>query len=203
MTPPNTAVSTDAIQQADQFFNSKEFIKALVLYSQVLHTIQNADLDTIERVLILSSLKNKVQLCKWYLRDMQTIHTHLGCILYHLQRMDEEMVSDLLNDAFTYQEMKKEEFIHKLSLAFHQFKEKGNTYLDRSEGFCNAQICNYKKSGFLFKGDTTEHYMALIFEVKDEQVVDIYECSNFKCKEVVLKKQFQIYVDEKEEDLPF
>ena len=44
-------------------------------------------------------------------------------ILYFLQRMDIEMINDILDDGRTYQGFRKSLFIHKLGNAFDEFIE--------------------------------------------------------------------------------
>ncbi len=123
------------------------------------------------------------------------LKTQADAILYFLQRMDIEMVNDILDDNRTYQDFKKYIFIHKLGNALDEFIGAGDTFLNCYSGFCNAEICNYKCSGFSFIGNNSKNYFDLIIDIKGGIVHDIYECSEFKNLETGFQKKQRIKID--------
>jgi len=122
------------------------------------------------------------------------LKTQADAVLYFLQRMDIEMVSDILDDDRTYQDFKKYIFIHKLGNALDEFIAAGDTFLNCYSGFCNAEICNYKCPGFSFIGNNSKNYFDLIIDIKEGVVHDIYECSEFKNLETGFKKNKRIKI---------
>lgn len=120
-------------------------------------------------------------------------------ILYFLQRLDIDMVDSILNNEYTYQQHQKSIFIEKLDVAFDEFLNAGDTYLNRYNGFCNSKTCNHKCKGFSFVGNKSGNYFDLIMDIKDGVVMDIYECINFKCETKSVKKNECIEIDKFED----
>lgn len=116
-------------------------------------------------------------------------------IVYFLQRVDIEMINDILDDDKTYQDKDKSVFIHKLGIAFEKFIEEGDTFLHRYAGFCNRQDCNFKCTGYSFIGNNSGNYLDVIFIIKEGIVHDLYECTGFKLLEQGIVKKERIYID--------
>jgi hypothetical protein len=129
------------------------------------------------------------------------LNTPEDAVLYFLQRLDIDMVSDILDDNRRYQNFEKSFFIEKLKVAVDEFIEAGDTYLNRYKGFCNSKSCNYKCKGYSFVGNNSNNYFDLIFDVKDGVVKDIYECINFKCDIRGINKSEHIEIDKR--GMPF
>jgi hypothetical protein len=123
------------------------------------------------------------------------LKTQADAILYFLQRLDIEMIDMILDENRTYQDFEKSLFIKKLGYALDKFSQKGNTYLNRDEGYCNSESCNFKCKGFSFIGNKSGHYFDLIVDVKDGAVLDIYECNSFECSNNNEGKLYKIYID--------
>jgi hypothetical protein len=113
--------------------------------------------------------------------ELSTLNTQSDAVLYFIRKLDVGMVSDLLDDKRSYQDMPKFRFINKLEVALDKFIDAGDTWLEHSEGCCDSTDCNFKSSGYRFVGNTSRMYMDLIVEVKDGMAVDIYECTQFLC----------------------
>lgn len=95
----------------------------------------------------------------------------------------------------TNQGFKKNIFIHKLGVAINELIATGDTFLDCYRGFCNAEDCNYKCTGFSFIGNKSKNYFDLIIKIQDGVVDDMYECSEFKNLETGFKKQQRIRIN--------
>ena len=204
MSPDNLQINTDEIRKGNTFFNEGEYDKADACYRTALSELYHNDAEQRHTSILVSELRHKIDRCKWFKRDKEQVHTHLGCVLYYIQRLDIEMVSDLLDDKRTYQDMKKEVFIEKLAVAFDTFREMGDSYLNRSEGCCNAPTCNYKKNGYSLRGTRSNAFMDLIFETENDLITDIYECTEFKCKNTCPQKGHRIKINLlDDDDLPF
>ena len=121
-----------------------------------------------------------------------SLHTQADAVIYFFQRLDVDMISDILEDNRTYQEFVKSLFVHKLGNAFDEFIKAGDTFLQCHTGFCNSKICNYKCNGFSFTGNFSGNYLDMIIEIKDGIVQDMYECSEFKMQENDIKKNERI-----------
>jgi hypothetical protein len=62
-----------------------------------------------------------------------SLASQLDAVLYFMQRMDEDMLKLILEDCYTYQDYDKRTFLKKLSNAFDEFHDKGDTYLGSAE----------------------------------------------------------------------
>ena len=131
-----------------------------------------------------------------------SLATQLDAVLYFLQRLDIGMLKLILEDYFTYQDYDKKTFLKKLSNVFDEFLGKGNTYLNIFEGKCNSAACsNLNCKGFSFVGNKTNHYMDLIFQIKENKISDIYECYDFQNENDTILKKGKIIIDS--QDIPF
>ena len=99
--------------------------------------------------------------------------------IYFLQRLDVEMVNDILDDR-TYQGFEKSIFINKLTIAIDEFIDCEDTFLDCYAGSCNSKDCNFNCAGFKFIGNKSGKYVTLIMDIKEDKIMDIYECGNMK-----------------------
>lgn len=122
------------------------------------------------------------------------LHTQADAIIYFFQRLDIDMISDVLEDNQTYQDFEKPLFVHKLGNAFTEFMKAGDTFLLCHTGFCNSKLCNYKCNGFSFTGNFSGNYLDMIIVIKDGIVQDMYECSEFKMQIKGIDKKNRILI---------
>lgn len=189
------------IAKGDNYFYDSKFQEAESCFQAALYSLSRYQGYTSYPFMLENKLKDKIQLCRWSIRDAQELNTHLGCVLYHLQRFDIKMVADLLQDDLTYMDCTKDVFIEQLSSVLKYFEEDGDTYLNRIPGYCDSKDCNYMKAGFSFVGNKSKQYMDLIFEIENDLIADICECTEFKCSEMSFDGRFKITVDKN--NLPF
>ena len=123
------------------------------------------------------------------------LKTQADAVLFFFQRLDIDMLNLLLEDNRTYQIYDKPLFIKKLGNVFDEFIQSGNTYLNKHEGFCNSESCNFKCNGFCFIGNKSGHYFELIIDIKDGVVHDMYECASFESCNQNLEKSYKIGID--------
>lgn len=117
---------------------------------------------------------------KVVIKKHNNLKTQADAILYFIQRLDIDMVNDILDDSHTYQDFEKWLFIHKLRNALDKFLDAGDTFLNCHRGFCNSELCNYRCTGYSFIGNKSKNYIDLIIDIKKGVVHDMYECSEFK-----------------------
>ena len=125
------------------------------------------------------------------------IDTQADAVVYFIQRLDVEMVKDILDER-TYQGFKKSIFIEKLGVAVDEFIESGDTFLDSYNGYCNSKDCNFKCKGLKFIGNKSRKFMGLIFEIREDKVIDIYECGNLKTETETEKPGVRVMVNKYE-----
>jgi hypothetical protein len=189
------------IAEGNQFLQDGKFREAEKCFQSALDNLYRYNGNELYPTLIFLGLKNKIQFCRRNIFDVKELNTHLGCVLYHLQRFDIQMVSDLLQDDITYMEYSKNVFVEKLSIALQEFRQHGDLYLERISDYCDSNMCNHKKVCYTFIGNKSKLYMALIFVLENGLIADIYECTKFKTNRKYLNLQFKIIVDDK--NLPF
>jgi hypothetical protein len=125
------------------------------------------------------------------MKKVSEIKNHFDAVLYFIQSLDIEMVDLLLDDTLTYQDMNKDIFVNKLDDLFIEFIEGGDTFLkttiqlDTTNGFCGSAVCCFKCMGFSFVGNKSGNFIDLIFEIEEGKVIDIFECTYFKTKDIL------------------
>lgn len=123
------------------------------------------------------------------------IKTHADAVIHFIKNLDIDMVDDLLDEKYTYQDLKKNIFIQQFSLAFDDFIAAGDTQLQVSKGFCNEVICSNQCSGYRFSSFRSGLYFDLIIDIKDGWVKDIYECKSFTCSAADLRVKKRVLID--------
>lgn len=104
--------------------------------------------------------------------------------LYYMSKMDADMINLILDDNKTYQDAKKEVFIEKLSEALSTFIAKGDTELNVVKGECQNDKCHKGCAGYAFIGNCSDYHLDLIIEGAQNEILDMYYCSDFKsCSE--------------------
>ncbi len=121
------------------------------------------------------------------------ISNQTQAIQHFIEKLDIEMVDAFLDNDKTYQDFEKYLFICKLQQAFATFTDLGDTHLFAVAGSCNS--CDKNKTGYTFIGNKSNNYMSIIFDTSENKINDLYECSDFKCKQSNLKLKARIYID--------
>ncbi len=107
--------------------------------------------------------------------------------------MDIDMIDAILDKDITYQNFEKPVFISKLQNAFDILKSNGDTELFIIHGSCNS--CNKCDTGLSFVGNNSGNYIDLIIQIKDDKIVDLFECTSFLNTDNNLKKNKRIDID--------
>ena len=123
------------------------------------------------------------------------LKTQLDAVVYFIQKLDIDMVNEILDDELTYQDFEKAMFIHKLGVAFDEFKSVGNESLEVSYGMCDSIKCSYGCPGYQFVGNHSPFFFELIFIHKEGQIQDIYECVDFKAEKSSNRLEDRIEID--------
>jgi len=123
------------------------------------------------------------------------IKTHADAVIHFIKNLDIDMVDDLLDEKYTYQDLKKNIFIQQLSVAFDEFIAAGDRQLEVSNGFCSLFICNNQCSGYRFSSARSGLYFDLIIDIKEGQVTDIYECKSFSSLAADLRVKKRVLID--------
>jgi hypothetical protein len=123
------------------------------------------------------------------------IKNHADAVIHFIKNLDIDMVDDLLDEKYIYQDLKKNIFIQQFSVAFDEFIAAGDTQLQISKGFCNEVICNNQCSGYRFSSCRSGLYFDLIIDIKEGQVTDIYECKSFACSTADLRVKKRVLID--------
>lgn len=118
--------------------------------------------------------------------------TRLEAIIYFWAHLDIEMIDSFLKIDRTYQDFPKYLFVSKLIKAFEQFEKSGDKVLTLHKGGCAG--CSKGCRGFTFLGKQGD-YMDILFLMEDDEIKDIYECSNFVNDEPVLNKLSKVDID--------
>jgi hypothetical protein len=123
------------------------------------------------------------------------IKTHADAVIHFIKNLDIDMVDDLLDEKYTYQDLKKNIFIQQFSVAFDEFIVAGDRQLEVSNGFCNEVICNNQCSGYRFSSTRSGLYFDLIIDITEGQVTDIYECKSFSSLAAGLRVKKRVLID--------
>jgi len=121
-------------------------------------------------------------------------------IVSSFEKMDIGMLQMVLDDDKTYQNAHKVVFLAKLDKVFNEFQSNHDTCLKAYKGKCVGNCPNKGINGFSFFGNTTKNHLDLLFEEKENEIVDICCCTDFEIEaniEVKNKKvSFDMYHDE-------
>lgn len=120
----------------------------------------------------------KTKSCSLFQPIAYELNTHAKAIRHFFETMDIEMIDAFLSDDYTYQDVKKQVFLNNLDTIFDKFKLGGDTKLIGFEGACNS--CIRGKFGYTFVGNISLNYISIIFDIKDDKIIDLYDCSSFK-----------------------
>lgn len=107
--------------------------------------------------------------------------TYLHTILRAFIAMNIDGLRLYLKDEYTYEEAPKEIFLDKIADIFETHRNLGDTHLQLYTGACNGKTCdNCGKRGYRLVGNRSKNYIDLIFEMKGEDITDIYSCEEFQ-----------------------
>lgn len=98
-------------------------------------------------------------------------------IRYFIQKMDIEMLDDILDDKVSFGDFSKSKFLTVLQGMFTKLNASGDTHLIPKKGVCTH--CLKGKKGFTFKGNNSNFHFILIFNHLDEGKLDLRECRSF------------------------
>jgi hypothetical protein len=131
---------------------------------------------------------------------MKSNPTHKkNLILDSFCKMNIGMLSVLLDDDKTYDDAEKEVFLAKMEIIFEQFRNDGDSELIPSRGNCGSKKCSSAGcSGYAFEGNLSGMFMALIFKETEEDVTDIFQCSQFETPTEIGDEQLTYYIQEDE-----
>ena len=169
-----------------------EFFKILLLkgdypklFPKNVTQFNEADLDVFMNA-VKSNSCAKHELISYELKNQAL------AIKYFFERMDIEMIDAFLSDEHTYQDADKRTFISELSNVFNRFIDAGDSQLIAFEGACNS--CIKGKFGYTFVGNKSYNYLSVIFDIKDDKIIDLYDCTNFKIRigNLELNQKFSI-----------
>ena len=117
------------------------------------------------------------------------LETQAEAVIYFLKDWILEWSVNILDDNCTYQDFEKYIFIHKLGNALDEFIAAGDTFLNCYSGFCNAEICNYKCSGFSFIGTTPKITLILLLTLRMAEFMIFMNVRNQKFGNRISEKE--------------
>ena len=102
-------------------------------------------------------------------------------IVQSISEMNTLGMVSLLNEDALYGGMVMYKFMSLVHNKFEDFKKNGDTILLVNLGNCNGCLSGSKNdSGFSFVGNVSGKKWSLMFLIEDRELVDIFECHNFK-----------------------
>jgi hypothetical protein len=129
--------------------------------------------------------------------------TKISCqaeaVLHFIEKLDIEMVDDLLDPERTYSDLEKPVFVHKLGNAFDKLIEKGDSYLIRKKGVCTGRGCdNIGCPGYTFLGEKSGLFLDLVIIERDGKIEDIFDCAELDSEASNRKYENRVRVDKHE-----
>ncbi len=169
-----------------------EFFKILFINGEYpkLFPINLTQVNESELDLLMQSIASKKNLIDKPIS--YTLNSQVKAVKYFFERMDIDMLDDILSDEHTYKDVDKKTFLDELSKVFNEFINDGDTHLMAFEGACNS--CIKGKFGYTFVGNVSHNHLSMIFDIKDDKIVDLYDCVEFKNNigNLVLNKKLYI-----------
>ena len=110
--------------------------------------------------------------------------------------MDVEGLKIVLRNDDVFLEMKKNNFIDKMSELFDDFKSHGNSGINVNLGKCKSTICSNKGcSGFAFVADFTMEYFSFVIENKKDKLEGLTQCFDLLTKTITLDEEKNIMIN--------
>jgi hypothetical protein len=110
--------------------------------------------------------------------EIRKINSQAEAVLYFIEKLDVEMVNDLLDPNKTYSDLDKEKFIRHLAAAFNTLIEAGDTCTTKTSGVCTGVGCdNIGCMGYSFLGDRSGLFLDLVVIEKNGKIEDIFDCA--------------------------
>lgn len=120
-------------------------------------------------------------------------------VLYFIEKLDIEMIDDLLDSERTYSDLEKSVFVHKLGNAFDKLIQEGDSYLIRKKGVCTGKGCeNIGCSGYTFLGEKSGLFLDLVIIEDDGKIQDIFDCADLDSEASNRKYENRVRVDKTE-----
>ncbi len=114
--------------------------------------------------------------------ERNDLHTSASAMLREfIENLDLASIRLMLSDCTTIANEEPEEFFGQLASTFLYMQMANNDFLESAEGLCNR--CTKGADAFVFRGTNIPFHFGLLFEVKNDKVTDMIECS-------ILWKQF-------------
>lgn len=121
-------------------------------------------------------------------------------VLYYLSKMDMEMLELVLSDNRTYQDATKNVFLEKLSHSLSEFTAKGDSELKVLKGECSNDNCHKGCAGYAFVGNCSGFHLDFIVEGANNEILDMYYCSEFKAYSDLLDMNKKISINIKSDE---
>jgi len=99
----------------------------------------------------------------------------INLIWLAIMQMNTYALNQLLDDTIDYEDIGKFNFIEKLGNTFNQYRTLGDSELLMDLDHCKGCVCDQPVCKFI--GNISGKHFALYFEIKENEIVDIYHCN--------------------------
>ena len=111
-------------------------------------------------------------------------------LIESLETMNLNLMDVLLDEHNTYDEASKDVFLEKVNEVFTELKTAGNTRLHAHQGYCHSsESPNKGCKGYSFVANKTNDYFDLIIEEKNNDIHDLFGCSELALHESSVKRR--------------
>ncbi len=124
--------------------------------------------------------------------------TYLQTILRCFASMEIDGLRLYLKEEYTYENTTKEIFLNQFESIFESHRASGDTELLLFPGACASHTCsNCGQRGYRLVGNNSKNYIDLIFELKGDDIIDIYSCMEFQSDTKIpdLESKADIYIN--------
>tara|TARA_R110002051_G_scaffold261110_1_gene321018 strand:- start:1732 stop:2832 length:1101 start_codon:yes stop_codon:yes gene_type:complete len=119
-------------------------------------------------------------------------------VIKAITEMDIDLLDVCLDNDKAYMEVSKKLFIKTLSNKFENLKKQGITKFDKiSKGTCNK--CYKDCTGYTFLTKNND-YLDLLFKEENNEIVDLFRCSDLKNDENLIKKNSMYFRFKKDDN---
>ncbi len=130
----------------------------------------------------------------------RALKTHFDAVVYFFTKFDTDMISDLLADDCTYQDMSKHRFVRKLGDLFQDLQRLGDTKLLAMVDDTPLPIDG--SYGVTFEGNNTALFIEVVFEVDEIGfITDIYEVEETVFEEETFTIRQRVFIAKSVDDI--
>lgn len=124
------------------------------------------------------------------------IENKKDALIHFISKFDIEMIDDILDEKHNYNNYGKDELLYNLKVVFRQYADEGDEYLEVKKNSCDCSLEDECNNAVTFVGNNSRRFLDLIIETENDDVVNVFECTEMKDDYLQITGSKRIFLDE-------